>query len=198
MSETLGAAFQAAWAECENPPLDCTNTHFKNRYASLSATLGSVRAACRDHGLRYQQTLCRAEAGLELRSSVVAADGEALELSVLPVNEVPNPQTFGSELTYKKRQQAQLDWGIAGEEDDDGEAGASGTKPPGSVKPSAAEEAWKRLLKACAAYEKKAGIAPKSAVSGVKGRPDYPAADVPDAEKAAWFDAVASEFEAEL
>ena len=108
----------------KNPPLDCVNPHFKNRYASLSATLEEVNKACGMEDIAYFQTLIADDGAYALHSFVMDMDGERVLLSVFPVNNSSNPQNFGSELTYKKRQQAQADWCIVGEEDDDGEAAA--------------------------------------------------------------------------
>lgn len=127
MAETKTAAqrYVAAWSEIKNPPLDGVNPHFKNRYATLSATLEAVREACKPQGIAYMQVLVRTEDGKRaFRSSIVTDAGDSMELSEFPVETPPNPQSFGSNLTYTKRQQAQADWGIVGDEDDDAEAAA--------------------------------------------------------------------------
>ena len=126
--KTVQQRFVDAWGSVENPPLDCVNPHFKNRYASLKATLGEVRKACAPNGLAYVQSLVEADGGYSL-ASYVTDGSDNLPLSTFPMSIPPNPQAFGSELTYKKRQQAQADWGIVGEEDDDGEAGAKAAGP---------------------------------------------------------------------
>ena len=120
--KNLADRFVEAWASIENPELDGINPHFKNRYATLKATLGVVRDACRPHGIAYLQRLVEDPDGFRLHSSIADGSGETIALSTFPVENVPNSQAFGSELTYKKRQQAQADWGIVGDDDDDGEA----------------------------------------------------------------------------
>lgn len=144
----------------KNPPLDCVNPHFKNRYASLAATLNEVNKSCLLWDIVYIQTLVRAEDGYELQSKVVDDEGSAIQLSSFPVTVSSNVQAFGSELTYKKRQQAQMDWGIVGEEDDDGE---SAVQAP--IKPQQKTERDPRLnsvrelyAKALAAGIKREGI----------------------------------------
>ena len=129
--KTVQQRYVSAWSEIENPPLDGVNPHFRNRYATLKATLEAVRKACKDNGMAYVQKLVRTEdGGRALRSSLLTDAGEVMELSDFPVEAPPNPQSFGSNLTYAKRQQAQADWGIVGEEDDDGEAAAKASKQP--------------------------------------------------------------------
>lgn len=151
----IKAKFVAAWSACENPELDSENPHFRNKYASLKATLKSVREACRPQGIAYMQKLTYAATGEEIDPnnrelvSYVTDGAEMLELSRFPVACPPNPQSFGSNLTYAKRQQAQADWGITGEPDDDGEAAAAhvGQVPQQKAnrRPSAAGSAQKPI-----------------------------------------------------
>lgn len=124
MEETISSRFVSAWLACKNPEMDGTNPYLKNKYATLKATLEVIRDACKEAEIMYQQSLVKGERGYTLESRVVSKDGESLELSCFPVETPPNPQSFGSNLTYAKRQQAQADWGITGEEDDDGNAAA--------------------------------------------------------------------------
>lgn len=119
---SIEARFAAAWADCENPPLDASNPHFRTRFASLKATLGVIRAACAKHGLAYRQAI-QAPTGDTppiLISSLVDADGNTMPLGALIVDRPANPQAFGANLTYAKRQLAQVDWGITGDPDEDG------------------------------------------------------------------------------
>lgn len=119
---SIEARFAAAWADCENPPLDSANPHFRTRFASLKATLGVIRAACAKHGLAYRQAI-QAPTGDTppiLISSLVDADGNTMPLGALIVDRPANPQAFGANLTYAKRQLAQVDWGITGDPDEDG------------------------------------------------------------------------------
>lgn len=127
---SIEARFAAAWADCENPPLDSANPHFRTRFASLKATLGVIRAACAKHGLAYRQAI-QAPTGDTppiLISSLVDADGNTMPLGALIVDRPANPQAFGANLTYAKRQLAQVDWGITGDPDEDGRP-ATGETP---------------------------------------------------------------------
>lgn len=119
---SIEARFAAAWADCENPPLDSANPHFRTRFASLKATLGVIRTACAKHNLAYRQAI-QAPTGDTppiLISSLVDADGNTMPLGALIVDRPTNPQAFGANLTYAKRQLAQVDWGITGDPDEDG------------------------------------------------------------------------------
>nr|DAK09742.1 MAG TPA: ERF superfamily protein [Caudoviricetes sp.] len=124
---SIEARFAAAWADCENPPLDASNPHFRTRFASLKATLGVIRTACAKHGLAYRQAI-QAPTGNTppiLISSLVDADGNTMPLGALIVDRPANPQAFGANLTYAKRQLAQIDWGITGDPDEDGRPAAA-------------------------------------------------------------------------
>lgn len=119
---SIEARFAAAWADCENPPIDASNPHFRTRFASLKATLGVIRTTCAKHGLAYRQAI-QAPTGDTppiLISSLVDSDGNTMPLGALVVDRPVNPQAFGANLTYAKRQLAQVDWGITGDPDEDG------------------------------------------------------------------------------
>lgn len=128
--KSIRALYVAAWNDCENPALDGVNPHFQNRYATLASTLEKVREACKKHGIAYVQALqapSKEGEGWALHSWV-ANGTDMMFLSVFPVSTDGNAQQFGSEMTYRKRQQAQADWGIVGEEDDDGEVSVTNEK----------------------------------------------------------------------
>ena len=196
MADTIFSRFVNARAAVKNPPLDSTNPHFRNRYASLSATLSEVNAACVRNGIAYVQTLREAGEGYNLTSFIIDGEGNRLELSQFPVSHVPNPQNFGSEMTYKKRQQAQADWGIVGDEDDDGEAAATPhrPKPKAQPKPVKADPPTpkQRMWAAITAYCKATGT-DREAELELLGGADFIARQTPD-----WFDAKAEYYEAQV
>ena len=114
--------------EIENPPLDSSNPHFGNDFASLLATLSVVNRATLKNGICYEQNLIVENGESYIRTWVFNGKGETVELSMMPTPNRDNPQQGGSDLTYRKRQLAQLDWGIVGEVDDDGETAVKPTK----------------------------------------------------------------------
>lgn len=124
---SINERYTLAWGECANPALDGENEHFGNRYASLASSLAPIKKACAKYGVAYAQRIVIDERGAAVESRVIGG-GEVLRLSRLPVNLNGNAQQRGSELTYAKRQLALMDWGIAGEEDDDAEAAVA--EPP--------------------------------------------------------------------
>lgn len=125
MSEnpSLQERYAAAWCDVKQPELDGANPHYKSRYATLAAVQGCIRKACAKHSIAYAQRV-KLENGEAVLVSEVVGAGDALHLSDYPVQFVPNPQSNGSMLTYAKRQLASIDWGICGDEDDDGQNAA--------------------------------------------------------------------------
>jgi len=120
-TKTINQAFAAAWESVNNPPLDSVNPHFKNKFASLGATIKAVREACRANGITYNQAFSLREEVQALRSWVSDAEGNRIDLSCMYFPQIDNPQQMGSHMTYMRRYLMQLDWGIVGEEDDDAE-----------------------------------------------------------------------------
>lgn len=80
-------------------------------------------------------------------------------------------------------------------------AARSAQKPAAAGKATSLQKAaFKRLEAACEAYEERhprEGAEKGWALAGVQTRPDLPPKGAPDAERAAWFDAVAADFEAD-
>lgn len=127
---SINAKFVRAYAEMANPPLDSVNPHFKNKFASLKATLKVIRDACKPQGIAYIQTIHYGEPTNTITSFVLDEDsGDKITLSTFPLVFPADPQKRGSELTYAKRQLAQADWGLVGDPDDDAEAASKPEQP---------------------------------------------------------------------
>lgn len=132
---SINAKFVRAYAAMANPPLDSVNPHFRNKFASLKATLKVIRDACKPQGIAYIQTIHCGEPTNTITSFVLDEDsGDMITLSTFPLVFPADPQKRGSELTYAKRQLAQADWGLVGDPDDDAEA-ASKPEPPKKAQP---------------------------------------------------------------
>lgn len=122
-AHSAAAAYMAAWNAIRQPELDKKNPRFGNRYASLLSMQNAIRKACSGLGIVYRQSTQVAPEGVFLVSEVMG-EGERIELSRYPLTVSANDQENGKNLTYAKRQQCGVDWGICGDEDDDGEAQA--------------------------------------------------------------------------
>lgn len=138
-SMSLRARYMAAWRAAKNPPLDAANPHFRNRYASLPSVLKAVREACEPVGIAYEQHL----SGGRLVTLVTDGD-EVLMLSDMALNDEAKSQEVGSDLTYRKRQLACLDFGIVGEDDDDAETGSDYAPVP--QQRDALADKWRECL----------------------------------------------------
>ena len=121
--KSAAACYMAAWSRIEQPELDKENPRFKTRYASLLSMQRSIRKACGGLGIVYRQAT-EVVGGETFLVSEVMGDGDRVELSRYPLTVTANDQDNGRNLTYAKRQQCGVDWGICGDEDDDGNAQA--------------------------------------------------------------------------
>lgn len=124
MTDSINTRFAKAWESVANPPLDSVNPHFKNKFASLNATLKVIREACAKNDIVYVQSFAYVpgdEPTFVIRTCVLDSQGGHIDLSTMYFPITDNPQQLGSAMTYCRRYAAQLDWGIVGEEDDDAE-----------------------------------------------------------------------------
>ena len=136
MEGSIDQRFFRALCRVENPALDSKNPHFGNEFASLKATLKAIRKACEPEGLSYWHRITWLDTGcVVLQSGITSEDGQEKKLSLTPLTNNPDSQKFGSELTYKRRQTAQADFGVTGEADDDAEAASSKPRDYSAVNP---------------------------------------------------------------
>lgn len=152
---TAAAAYMAAWNAIKQPELDKKNPRFGNRYASLLSMQNAIRKACGGLGIVYRQSTQVTPEGTFLVSEVMG-ESERIELSRYPLTVSANDQENGKNLTYAKRQQCGVDWGICGDEDDDGEAQAKAMKPAPKAKPKPAPKQAPDALKAAKSHANKA------------------------------------------
>lgn len=124
--KTIYDRFGDALQTVVNPPLDGTNPHFRSKFATLKAVLDTIKAACDEAGIHYQQRLVLTPEGYELHSRVFCGT-DTIELSCFPIK-TGTPQATGSEITYARRYIACVDFNIVGDPDDDGNAAS---KPSG-------------------------------------------------------------------
>lgn len=97
-----------------------TNPHFGSKYADLSDIFAAVIPALSAEGIAFVQTMDTTEFGCVLVGRLLKGSEEIV--SVLPLDVGGKAQEFGSRLTYFKRYQAGSLFGVAAEDDDDGNA----------------------------------------------------------------------------
>lgn len=127
-TDIIDAALATAQGVIENPTKDAKNSHFGNRYATLDVGLNVVRPSLSKAGISVTQAT-RVEDGVLMLDTRLACQGQWIEAEY-PVCVFPaKPQELGSALTYARRYSLFSLVGIAGEEDDDGNAANSTATP---------------------------------------------------------------------
>lgn len=117
----IATALAKAQGEVANPVFNKTNPHFKSSYADLASVLNAVRPVLSKHGISIMQMTNLEEAGLVLYTRLTHMSGEWIE-AVYPVTASGKHQEMAASLTYAKRLSLSAIVGVAGEDDDDGNA----------------------------------------------------------------------------
>lgn len=126
----------AAWIKAKEEmgnvcEYDSKNPHFKNRFASLEATLTKINPIFARHELALSQW----PAGNQLINRLEHSSGQWI-MSSYDISAIKkDPQQMGSAITYARRYCAQAIAGICGGEDDDAEMAMQTSN--GSAAPSA-------------------------------------------------------------
>lgn len=119
---------------------DATNPHFKNKYADLGSVVDAVKPALNEAGIVFIQTASPSEDGkLHLATRLMHESGEWIEDTLVMPLPKPDPQGFGSAMTYARRYALAAITGVY-QDDDDGNAGSrtSGTTQPTDDNPASA------------------------------------------------------------
>lgn len=125
--DALSAAMAAAQGEMKPAIKDATNPHFKSKYADLSSVFEAVRGPFAKHGLSVWQELGNADGGVTVSTRVVHKSGQWVEFGPLYVPAgKQDAQGLGSAATYARRYGIASALGVCADEDDDGNAAASG------------------------------------------------------------------------
>lgn len=117
----IAAALAKAQAEMTNPVFNKTNPHFKSQYADLASVLNAVRPVLAKHGIAIMQMSGMEESGVVLYTRLTHFSGQWIE-SVYPVTISQKHQDIAAAMTYAKRISLSAIAGVAGEDDDDGNA----------------------------------------------------------------------------
>lgn len=128
--DQLFTAYAAAQGVLKNPPKLKTNPHFKSQYVDLSDGLAVIRECFSKQGLSFIQGTSVTEAGMiVLHTRIAHKSGQWIE-SDYPVGGLGRPQEMGSAMTYARRYALFPLVGVAGEDDDDGNAAQAAENPP--------------------------------------------------------------------
>ena len=130
-SETISALAKSlanVQKTIKNPPKNGVNPHFNSKYVHLSDGLDTIRTALSAEGIAIIQGTELMEGFIFLNTRLVHSGGEWIE-STYPVGS-PNdrPQALGSAMTYARRYSIFGMVGVAGDDDDDGNAAEQAAK----------------------------------------------------------------------
>lgn len=135
-AKTLAEALCAAQKQMQNPKKDKTakvktrtGGEYTYNYTTLDAVLDVVRPALNDNGVFLSQRSEVVENGMMLQTAVMYGDAMQV-LDVTPYQYDTDPQEFGKRETYARRYSLLKAFGLAGDDDTDGDTGAGGSAPP--------------------------------------------------------------------
>ena len=144
MSETaskVSAALVAAQSEIGNVPFDSVNPHFGSKFVSLAGVLSAVRPVLNRHGIALMQPAASEGGIVRVQTVFLHTSGEQIAFPPLTMamGDKANAQNYGSTVTYLRRYSICAALGIAGDEDDDGNADATirGSTPAKTGAPAA-------------------------------------------------------------
>jgi len=129
----LAKALPKAQAAIAKITKDATNTHFSNKYASLTEIADAIRPAMNEHGFSVLQFLSAGANAIQVTTRLQHESAQFIQgTHTVPVSKA-DAQGFGSAATYARRQALQAFFSVAPEgEDDDGEGavGRGSGRPP--------------------------------------------------------------------
>jgi hypothetical protein len=132
----LAEALAKAQGKIQNPAKESQNPHFRSRYADLATGINAIRAALSECGIAVIQTTDFQDELLVLTTRLIHSSGEWIgsRWPVCVFTKV-TVQQIGSSLTYARRYSLFPLVGIAGDDDDDGNAAQTAAPiPAGAVK----------------------------------------------------------------
>ena len=117
--------------EVEQPSKSADNPFFKSKYVPLENVISTIKKYAIPKGLSYfQDTMTNEKGDIGIRTRIQHVSGQFIETDILYLpNDKKNAQGAGSSITYARRYQLSAAFGIASDEDDDGN-GASNTGNP--------------------------------------------------------------------
>ncbi|HAB9647324.1 ERF family protein [Listeria monocytogenes] len=116
--------------QAEQPAKSADNPFFKSKYVPLESVISAVKKHASKLGLSYIQIPLTEENKVGVKTILMHASGEFVEFDpfMLPLDK-NTAQGAGSALTYARRYTLSAAFGIASDEDDDGNSASGNTKP---------------------------------------------------------------------
>ncbi|HDT9224762.1 TPA: ERF family protein [Listeria monocytogenes] len=116
--------------QAEQPAKSADNPFFKSKYVPLESVISAVKKHAPKLGLSYIQIPLTEENKVGVKTILMHASGEFVEFDpfMLPLDK-NTAQGAGRALTYARRYTLSAAFGIASDEDDDGNSASGNTKP---------------------------------------------------------------------
>jgi hypothetical protein len=132
--DLLAGALAKAQAEMSNPPKNRevevrtkTGGSYRFKYTTLDTVIDTIRDPLSKNGLAFLQSLQSTDGKLRLATRVMHSSGQWLETETPVMVSEDGMQALGSAQTYAKRYALSALFGLAADEDDDGNAGDGNT-----------------------------------------------------------------------
>lgn len=134
----IAVAMNQFQQEVEQPSKSADNPFFKSKYVPLENVISTIKKYAIPKGLSYfQDTLTNEKGDIGIRTRIQHTSGEFIETDILYLpNDKKNAQGAGSSITYARRYQLSAAFGIASDEDDDGNGASSVSKTSSKPKTS--------------------------------------------------------------
>lgn len=161
-TKSLATLLAEAQAEMPNPKKirEGQKGYQKYKYATLDTVVDIIKKPLNSRGIFLTQPCEKAEDGTMRVQTVVMHEGERIVLDTKPYEYDSDPQEFGKRETYARRYSLLTAFGLAGEDDTDGDtglkqapstSGRAAAKATGKDKPETSpEERRKKMLAKCA------------------------------------------------
>lgn len=124
----INEALSRAQAEIKHAILDCTNPHFKSKYASLTSVQDAYKKALEKHGFALIQKIITEGNDYFIETCLLHNSGENITSRFKLLVDKPTMQGLGSAITYGRRYGVSALLGIVDTEDDDGNAASQKPK----------------------------------------------------------------------
>lgn len=130
-TKSLATLLAEAQAEMPNPKKsrEGQKGYQKYKYATLDAVVDIIKKPLNARGIFLTQPCEKAEDGTMRVQTVVMHEGERIVLDTKPYEYDSDPQEFGKRETYARRYSLLTAFGLAGEDDTDGDTGPAKAAP---------------------------------------------------------------------
>jgi len=133
--KAISVALVAFEAEVETIAKGAENPFFHSKYADLPSILEAIKNPLEKHGLAVVQGAISTEAGLQVETRIIHDSGEWIETTTPIGVAKPDPQGYGSAITYGRRYSLQAALNLSAD-DDDGNKASSPASQPTNRKPA--------------------------------------------------------------